>query len=122
MQRYGDSIYGSRRSTVGYSSFGQFTQRGNTIYLHVDYWLGTELVLAGVAARVKTARFLDGGKPVRFEQDGEWIRLKDLPAAPPYQLGPVIAVEFAELPVQESKAARIVYKCIPDLKPPEATV
>jgi len=122
MRRYGDSIYGSRRSTVGYSSFGQFTQRGNTVYAHVDYWLGTEMVLAGVTARLKTARFLDSSKPVRFEQDGEWIRLKELPAEPPYMLGPVIALEFAELPVQESMAARIVYKCIPDLKPPEAKV
>jgi alpha-L-fucosidase len=122
MQRYGDSIYGSRRSTVGYSSFGQFTQRGNIIFAHVDYWIGTEMVLAGVSAKLKNAYFLDSRRPVRFEQEGSRITLKDLPPEPPNSPSPVIALEFAELPVQESMAARIVYKCIPDLKPPEATV
>ncbi|MGD0481565.1 MAG: alpha-L-fucosidase [Terracidiphilus sp.] len=120
MRHYGESIYGSRRSAVGYSSFGQFTQRGNTVYAHVDEWIGTEMVLAGIKARLKSARFLDSGKPVRFEQDASQIVLKDLPPEPPYTPGPVIALEFAEPPVQDTMATRIVYKCLPDLKPPEA--
>jgi hypothetical protein len=85
MRRYGKSIYGSRRSAVGYSSFGQFTQHGNTVYAHVDEWIGTEMVLAGIKARLQS---------VRFEQDGSRIVLKDLLPEPPYTPGPVIALEF----------------------------
>jgi alpha-L-fucosidase len=119
MNHYGESIYGTRRSTVLYGSFGQFTQRGNTVYAHVDFWIGTEMVISGVKARLKTARFLDSGKPVHFEQNGNRILLKGLPAEPPHSPGPVIALEFDEGPVQDTQATRIIYKCLPDLKPAE---
>jgi alpha-L-fucosidase len=120
MNRYGESIYGTRRSAVPYSSFGQFTQRGNTVYAHVDSWIGTEMAVAGVKARLKSAHFLNSGQPVRFEQHGGQILLKELPAEPPYTPGPVIALEFGERPVQDTMATRIIYKVLPSTKPADS--
>jgi alpha-L-fucosidase len=119
-KRYGESIYGSCRSEVLYCSFGQFTQRGNTVYAHVDNWVGTEMVVAGVKARLRSVRFLDSNLPVKFEQNGGRILLKGLPSQPPYTPGPVIALEFDESPVQDTMATRIIYKVLPNIKPADA--
>ncbi|MHC4985249.1 MAG: hypothetical protein ACYTFO_03745, partial [Planctomycetota bacterium] len=50
--------------------------------------------------KLKSARYLDTGKPVKFEQKGPHIRLKNLPKACPDKLTgiPVIELEFASKP------------------------
>ena len=120
MKRYGNSIYGSERSMVLLSSFGQFTHRGNTLYAHVDWWLRDGLVISGVKAKLLSACWLDSGKPVAFEQAGSHIVLKNLPAKPPHDIGPVIAMEFEEKPVQDTTASRILWGVYPDMKPESA--
>ena len=117
MKRFGDSIYGSERASVLLSSFGQFTQRGNMLYAHVDWWLRNELVVPGVRAKLLSAHWLDSGKPIPFDQSGSHIVLKNVAPTPPYSVGPVIAMEFQEKPVQDTTASRIVWGVYPDIKP-----
>ncbi len=69
------------------------TVRGNTLYTHVRRWPGKELVIGNLPSRVIGARFLDGGEPIEFEQQGSRVIMSDLPQYAPDPFDTVIALE-----------------------------
>jgi len=88
----GQGIYGSSHGVCESISIGRQCVVGSTVYLHVLYWPGEMLHLSGLDNRLLSARFLADGRPIRFEQTGEHIYLRDLPAAPPDPRDTVIAL------------------------------
>jgi len=56
MKTNGESIYGTDRSPLSIQSWGEVTQKGNTLYLHVFQWPGIgKLVVGGLNAKVEKA-------------------------------------------------------------------
>lgn len=109
LRRNGESIYGSDRTpgimanTVplrfANSVLGATTVRGNKAYLHIFRWPERTATFVGIANKVLSARFLDGGATVRFEQPGEGkLILRDLPENPPDECDSVVALELDGLP------------------------
>jgi alpha-L-fucosidase len=47
------------------------------------FWPGTELAIGGLSAKVKSAKFLRTGAPVRFEQTTLQTKFVGLPASAP---------------------------------------
>ncbi len=97
--RNGEAVYGTRRGVSELSTLGCMTVKGNTAYLLVLFWPGSELHLSGIANRVRSARFLADGTAIDVLQVGEHIHLRGLPEAPPDPLATVIALDLEGEPM-----------------------
>jgi alpha-L-fucosidase len=99
----GEAIYGTeraghlRRTGLVHTTP---TLKGSTLYTHALKWPGKELTLGNLDARVRSARFVDGGAPIAFRQEGSRLFLTGLPQYAPDPHDTVIAVE-CEAPPQE---------------------
>lgn len=89
----GESIYGCAPGVCESISFGRQTVKSGTVYLHVLYWPGETLRLAGLENRVLKAHYVADGWPIRFRQEGDEITLVGLPSLPPDARNTVIALE-----------------------------
>jgi alpha-L-fucosidase len=101
------AIYGTDRGQLGANVSGNFTRRGNTLYLHQHFWPGhtpaaewltfyqPEAVIAigGLKPKVLSARLLKTGQKVEFTQDEFTLRLTGLPLKAPDQPATVIEIE-----------------------------
>jgi alpha-L-fucosidase len=106
MSRNGSAIYGTERSKVTRHQYVNMTRKGNTLFLHVLAWPGPEIRLGGLVTKAVDARFLVGGRKIRFSQTKECLRLYDLPRKAPDLPITLIAVEFDSEPVQDMVAHR----------------
>jgi alpha-L-fucosidase len=114
------AIYGSERSNFNQHVYANFTQRGNTVYAHIDDWPGdtpaeqwlpfyeppSVISFGGFRTKVKSVQLLAGGKPVAFMQDDLSLRLTGLPAVAPDQPATVIVVECEGEPVMDRDYVR----------------
>jgi alpha-L-fucosidase len=116
----GNAIYGTERGDFSWNSNAQYTRRGNTLYIHQQYWPGhtpaaealaffqPEVVIAigGLKAKAKAARLLKTGEAVQFTQD-EWaLRLTGLPIQAPDQPATIIEVQCDAEPVIDHEGPR----------------
>ena len=107
MDTNGKALYGTDRGQLGANVSGNFTRRGNTLYLHQHFWPGhtpaaewltfyqPEAVIAigGLKPKVLSARLLKTGQKVEFTQDEFTLRLTGLPLKAPDQPATVIEIE-----------------------------
>ena len=72
LAKYGEAVYGKvdRALDLEWTSLGNCTRKGNTIYFWSHRWPGSEIVLAGFKSKLKKASLLHNGKAVRFTQKG----------------------------------------------------
>jgi alpha-L-fucosidase len=106
--RNGESVFvGSQRCQPRRSRNGSFSRRGNTLYFHVHYWPGgDDLAFAGLQTKVKSARLLASGRPVRFEQDAYRVRFRGLPVRAPDTPVTTLALECESEPKQDELFVR----------------
>lgn len=69
------------------------TMKGNTLYSHVLKWPGKELTIGNLANTVNSVRFVAGGRPIDFRQEGSRVHLSGMPQYAPDPLDTVIALE-----------------------------
>ncbi|MFP4216218.1 MAG: alpha-L-fucosidase [Phycisphaerae bacterium] len=83
------------RSPFAWNNISLTTVRGNTVYLHLTKDPRGEYCFAELANKVLSARMVDGGAPVAFEQlDDGRLFLKNLPTPLPDPLVTTIALEL----------------------------
>ena len=102
LQRNGESIYESDVCQPTRSNYASFTRKGNTLYMHVHFWPGSYVVVAGLMAQVKSARMLATGQKVNFQQDRFRVRFTDLPMKAPDHPVTTIAIECDSEPKQDN--------------------
>src|SRR5947209_198360 len=68
MRRNGDSIYASDHCQPRRSNYASFTRKGNTLYMHVHFWPANYVAVAGLQAKVQSARFFASGQKLDFHQ------------------------------------------------------
>ena len=114
------AIYGTERSSFNQHVYANFTQRGNTVYAHIDDWPGDTLAkqwlsfyqppsvisFGGFRTKVKSVQLLAGSKPVAFTQDDLSLRLTGLPAVAPDQPATVIVIECDGEPAMDRDHVR----------------
>lgn len=103
LNKYGQSIYGTRGGPFLPGEYGVSTYHDKTIYLHVLNRTQQKLVLPDISAKVVRASVLTGGE-VRFVQAGHRIELT-LPSRAKEDMDTIIALELDSpadgiLPVQ----------------------
>jgi alpha-L-fucosidase len=116
----GEAIYGTERSNFDWHVYAQFTQRGNTVYAHVNNWPGdtpaeqwlsfyqppSVISFGGFRTKVKSAKLLTSGKPLTFMQDDLALRITGLPSAAPDEPSTVIILECDGEPVMNRDYVR----------------
>lgn len=100
----GAAVYGKKEKSKYRAASGVCgtTFEGNTVYFWNWIWpSGGTMTFGGFTTPVKKITILGGNTPVKFEQRGHRIILKDLPARSPDATAgvAVVAVEFKETPV-----------------------
>jgi alpha-L-fucosidase len=106
MDKNGATIYGSDPCRVGRSNYCSFTRKGNTLYVHVHFWPGDTVVVAGLTNKVLSAKLLASGKEVKFTQDRFRVRFTGLPVAAPDDPVTTLAVECDSEPAQDTDMVR----------------
>jgi alpha-L-fucosidase len=106
MARNGKSIYDTDACQPGRSAFASFTRKGNTLYMHVHFWPGETVALAGLMNQVKSASMLATGAPVKFEQEKFRVRFTGLPGKAPDDPVTTIAIECDGEPKQDMDFVR----------------
>ncbi len=104
--RNAEAIYTSDRCQVQRSELAGFTRKGNTLYMHVHFWPGDTVALAGLLTGVKSARLLATSQKVLFEQDRFRIRFTGLPKEAPDHPVTTIAIECESEPAQDTDFVR----------------
>jgi alpha-L-fucosidase len=106
MEHGGETIYSSDVCQPRRSEYASFTRKGNTLYMHVHFWPGSTVVIGGMATPVKSARMLETGREVKFEQDRFRVRFLNLPERAPDEPVTTIAMECDGEPKQDTDFVR----------------
>src|SRR5580658_5983068 len=106
MRRNGETIYQSEICQPRDSDYASFTRKGNTLYMHVYFWPGDTVVIAGLMAQVKSARLFASGQKVDFVQDKFRVRFTGLPAEAPDNPVTTLAIECDSVPTQNTLFVR----------------
>jgi alpha-L-fucosidase len=67
MEKYGKSIYGTRKGPIKPLKWGATTQKGNTIYLHVLQLAEENLLIPNVETKIKAITFFDDDSKVNYK-------------------------------------------------------
>jgi alpha-L-fucosidase len=102
MEKHGDTIYGAERCRVRESAYARFTRKGNTLYMHVDFWPGNWVAIGGFQTKVNSARLLSTGQPVKVEQTEFQVKFTGLPDLSPDELASVLEIQCDGEPVQDT--------------------
>ncbi len=120
LETNGKAIYDTERGEFSWNSNAQYTRRGNTLYIHQQYWPGhtpaaewvpffqPEAVIAigGLKSKALSAKILKTGQQIQFTQDEWTLRVTGLPVQAPDQPATVIEVECDAEPVIDHEAPR----------------
>jgi alpha-L-fucosidase len=106
MDRNGMSIYQTDVCQPRRSNYASFSRKGNTLYMHVHFWPGPTVSLAGLRSQVKSAKLLATGQAVKFEQEPFRVRLTGLPEKAPDDPVTTIAIECDGEPRQDTDYVR----------------
>jgi len=98
LRRNGKSIYGAGSSPFGQAHLGQVTAKGSTVYVHVMFWPGVEMCVAGIKNRVIKAYMLATGKKLTFDQQRDRLFVRGLPPKAPDPIDTVVALELEGRP------------------------
>ena len=107
MQRNGETIYASDVCQPHTSVYSNFTAKGNTLYMHVHFWPGTDVSISGLKQKVLSAKLLRGGPSLSVTQDGFRTRITGLPATAPDSPVTTIVLECDGVPQQDTLNVRI---------------
>jgi alpha-L-fucosidase len=106
MAMNGDTVYKSDLCQPRRSNYASFTRTGNTLYMHVHFWPGSDVAISGLMVKVKSARLLKTGQEVKFTQDPYRVHLVGLPADALDTPVTTIALECEGEPTQDTDFVR----------------
>jgi alpha-L-fucosidase len=80
LNRYGESIYGTRGGPITPRPWGVTTQKGNKVYVHILDWQDATLALPALPGEVKSVHFLSDGSRGEVSEAAGGLVLK-IPAS-----------------------------------------
>jgi len=107
MKTGGQAIYGAERCQVARSTYANFTRKGNTLYMHVYFWPGSDVSISGLKQKVLSAKVLKTGQAAKVSQDGFRTLITGLPEKAPDMPVTTIVLECDGPPVQDTDYVRI---------------
>jgi alpha-L-fucosidase len=106
MKAGGETIYAADVCQLHTSAYANFTRKGNTLYMHVFFWPGTDVSISGLKQKVLSAKVLKTGSALQVSQDGFRTHITGLPATAPDLPVTTIAIECDGVPEQDTLNVR----------------
>jgi alpha-L-fucosidase len=106
MRANGECIYHSEICQPQRSNYADFTRSGNTLYMHVHFWPGSDVAISGLKVRVLSAKLLRSGTALQVNQDPYRTHLTGLPESAPDSPLTTIALECDSVPMQDTLYVR----------------
>ncbi|MGA9119235.1 MAG: alpha-L-fucosidase, partial [Bacteroidota bacterium] len=75
MEKYGESIYGTRGGPYRNAAWGGSTHKGNIVYLHIEKWNGGQISLPPLKGRIVSWKALTGGD-VKVDQESNALLVR----------------------------------------------
>ena len=69
MNKYGETIYGTRGGPITPKNWGVTTQKGNKVFVHLINNDGTNLLLPDFGKKIKNITLFDGNSALKFKQN-----------------------------------------------------
>jgi alpha-L-fucosidase len=104
---HGETIYKAEPCNPHISAYANFTRRGNTLYMHVHFWPGSDVSISGLKVKVLSARVLKTGAAATVTQDEYRTHLTGLPKERPDSPVTTIVLECDAVPMQDTAFVRI---------------
>lgn len=100
LKENGESIYGSERAFTAEpaGTVGEWTQKGNSGYIHVFRWPGKKLTVSGIGTKVNRVTMLATNEEFEFELEDGRLTISGLPKKPMNEFDTVLEVEFEGKP------------------------
>src|ERR1043165_832623 len=98
----GQAIYGADPCKVARSTYANFTRHGNTLYMHVHFWPGSDVSISGLRQKVTSATILKTGQRTTVSQDGFRTQITALPAKAPDSPVTSLVLDCDGEPVQDT--------------------
>ena len=95
LEKYGESIYGTRGGPITPRPWGATTRKGNTVYVHVLDWQDPVLALPPLKGKIISAKFLKDGTPAELTQTSDACLVR-IPKSAVDEFDTVVAIELAE--------------------------
>lgn len=104
LEAHGEAVYGEKirtsRAPIELPRYGTGSWTAGpdgTLWAWLYYWFGSERAIGHFPHRVRSARLLDTGQPVEFDQEGTRLLLRGLPEGNP---DPVAGIPVVELEIE----------------------
>jgi alpha-L-fucosidase len=107
MANNGDTIYKAEICQPSRSNYASYTRTGNTLFMHVHFWPGQDVAIAGLTVKVKSVRLLKTNQQVQFTQDPYRVHITGLPVDAPDAPVTTIAIECDGEPRQDTNFVRV---------------
>jgi alpha-L-fucosidase len=102
LEKYGQSIYGTRGGPFKPDYYGTSTHKGKSIYLHLRDCGAETIELPAIDAKIKSAKLLAGGK-VKYSQSSDGISI----TIPEKDRQPIVTVVELEIDSDASEIAPV---------------
>ncbi|MGD9930204.1 MAG: alpha-L-fucosidase [Mangrovibacterium sp.] len=93
LEKYGETIYGTRKGPIKPTSWGATTQKGNTIYLHILELDQENLLIPNLNSKIKTMNFFDDSTKVNYKTT-EFGTLIEIPFSKRQQVDTILKIEI----------------------------
>jgi len=98
LRRNGEAVYGAGVAPFGAAHLGQVTAKGRTVYVHIMFWPGREMWVAGIKNRVLRTYLLAAQEDLPFEQQHDRVRVWGLSKQVRDPIDTVVALELEDEP------------------------
>ena len=102
MSKNGDTIYKSDRCQPRRSAYASYTRTGNTLFMHVHYWPGSDVNMCGLMTKAKSVRLYATNQKVDFKQDPYQLHIYNLPQQAPDHPVTTLAIECESEPTEDN--------------------
>ena len=102
MSKNGDTIYKSDRCQPRRSAYASYTRTGNTLFMHVHYWPGSDVNMCGLMTKAKSVRLYATNQKVDFKQDPYQLHMYNLQQQAPDHPVTTLAIECESEPTEDN--------------------
>lgn len=75
LDKYGETIYGTRKGPISPRPWGVTTQKDNKVFLHLLAWKDESILIPSLGKKVKSVKLYGDNSPIAFKESKEGILL-----------------------------------------------
>jgi alpha-L-fucosidase len=95
MDKYGETIYGTRRGPIEPKKWGATTKKGDKVFIHILVLEDENLLIPNLSGKIKSIKFFAGGDKVNYKVSDNGILL-NIPKEKQNDINTILVVEVTK--------------------------